>query len=104
MTKNDQRKPESLKNALTRIQSLTDKHTRLEKEVRGLKDLLNTHDNWHSETRKWIGKTVKVTFNGEETSGVFKWADRYNICVVVFNKPRIFPKGMISLQPAEEEG
>lgn len=105
MTKHDQqRKPDNLKTALTRIQSLTDKHTKLEKEVRGLKDLLNTQDNWHAETRTWIGKTVRVTFEGEAVTGVFKWADRYNICLVVYDKPRIFPKGKISLQLADEVG
>jgi len=95
-------KPPSLKVVLTKIQSLNDRHDRLAKEVRSLKDLLNTEDNWHAETRKWIGKRVAVTFGGEQVQGIFKWADRYNICLVVLSTPRIFPKGMISLQLAEE--
>lgn len=96
------KQPATLKTALTRIQSLNDKVARLESEVRGLKDLLNVHDNWASETRKLIGASVNVGAVGSSAPpdhGTLRWVDRYNICVEVLGKRRIYSKGGIWIEP-----
>jgi hypothetical protein len=85
-----------------RVQSLKDRHERLEKDVRQLKDTLNIHDNWNAEIKELIGHSVKLrTSDGEEATGTLKWSDRYNLCILIFDKPRIYNKGGITwVEPA----
>jgi hypothetical protein len=64
-----------------KVQSIKDRFERLEKDVKGLKDLLNVHDNWHSTIRKWVGNDVRVCDRQGITTGILLWSDRYNVCV-----------------------
>jgi hypothetical protein len=84
--------------ALTKkVQSIKDRFERLDKEVRGLKDVLNIRDNWNAEVRQWVDKGIKLrTTDGEDAQGILKWIDRYNICVLILDKPRVYNKGGIT--------
>jgi hypothetical protein len=86
-----------------KTESMRSRFERVEKEVRGLKDLLNTHDNWHSTIREWIGQQVTICdCNGSLSQGVLKWSDRYNVCISPdaytpdTHKLRIYTKGGIN--------
>ena len=80
-----------------KVQSLKDRLDRMDKEVRGLKDVLNIHDNWNSEVRQWIGQEVRVKDVGDhDFYGTLKWSDRYNICLSSpHNGLRVYNKGGI---------
>jgi len=86
----------TLQLAFKKLQSLRDKQERTEKEIGALKDLLNIHDNWHSTVRKWIGEHVVVCCRNGTITGKLLWSDRYNLCVEVESKPRIYTKGGIN--------
>lgn len=89
----------NLKAVASKAQSALDKLLRLEKEVKALKDILNTHNNWHAETREWEGKRVVICDrSGTQTTGIFRWADRYNLCITPDNNHpnRIYTKGGIN--------
>lgn len=80
-----------------KTQSLKDRLERMDKELRGLKDVLNVHDNWNAEIRMWIGKEVRLKDSTSDVVvGTLKWSDRYNVCVVVNDQPRIYNKGGIT--------
>ena len=79
-------------------QQIKSKMERLERDVGSLKDILNIHDNWHSTIRKWLGEEVTIKdLTGEESSGILKWSDRYNICVELKDRTRMYTKGGIAL-------
>lgn len=101
MTKHDQQRPEGLKTALSRIQSLADKHKQLSQEVRKLRDLLNTQDNWHSEVQAWMRKKVSIFYGNAQFQGTLKWTDRYTICLQAGNRIFIFPKGASAIMHEE---
>lgn len=86
-----------------KVQSLKDRFEKMEKDIRGLKDVLNIHDNWHSTIRDWVGREVKVaTRDGSVSFGTLKWSDRYNICVIEHGTPRMFTKGGINwIEPTQ---
>lgn len=92
----------SLEALAKKVQSVKDRFERLEKDVRGLKDLLNVHDNWHSTIREWIGSTVTVSDRGGlYIAGKLMWSDRYNLCVEITEgdqlpRTRIYTKGGIN--------
>jgi len=91
----------TLQLALKKVQSLKDRFERLEKDVGALKDLLNVHDNWHSTVRKWIGEMVIISTRSGTVTGRLRWTDRYNLCVEVLAKLRIYTKGGIDwIEPA----
>lgn len=98
-------KPTTLEAVSKRVQSLKDKQERTEKEVHGLKDVLNIHDNWNAEIRQLIGKAVNVhDTTGHVGQGVLKWSDRYNVCVVIDGIPRIYNKGgIVWIEPTTQE-
>lgn len=84
-----------------KVQSVKDRFDRLERDVRGLKDLLNVHDNWHSTIRDWVGREVRICDRSGIVTGRLKWSDRYNVCVEVAinqNKKslRMYTKGGIN--------
>lgn len=82
-----------------KYQSLKDRFTQLERDVRSLKDLLNVHDNWNSTIRKWVGKVITVCDrSGQEESGILKWSDRYNLAVELTSsgRTRVYTKGGIN--------
>lgn len=84
-----------------KVQSLKDRFEALEKDVRGLKDLLNVHDNWHSTIRSWVGHKVLIRDRGGLSEGLLKWSDRYNVCIEVDErrtgpKTRMYTKGGIN--------
>jgi hypothetical protein len=83
----------SLKQLAAKVQGLRDKLGHVENELRQLKDLLNYHDNWHSEIIGWVGKPVAVGTGSSSqpiSYGVLHWADRYHYRV----GDAIYPKGM----------
>jgi hypothetical protein len=85
------------------VDSLKTRLGRLEKDVRAIKDILNTHDNWISFSRKLVGSSVVVRCRcGDDTTGILKWTDRYNVCIVRDDgKERVFTKGGIDwIDPA----
>jgi len=88
-----------------KTQSLKDRLERMDKELRGLKDILNIHDNWNAEIRELIGKPVSVnTTEGKVDTGILKWSDRYNLCVVINGLPRTYNKGgIIWIEPHKED-
>lgn len=73
----------SIESVYKTVQSIKDRFERLEKDVKGLKDLLNVHDNWHSTIHKWIGHTVRICDRDGIATGTLLWSDRYNICVQI---------------------
>jgi len=76
--------------------SLKRRVEQLERELRSIKDTLNTKDNWHSETKDWIGAMLHVQLrSGETESGRLLWSDRYNICLKESDERVIIPKGAI---------
>ena len=86
----------TLRRAFSLIDGVRSKIGKLEREVRSLKDLLNTHDNWNALVRLWIGKEITIKDNcGEVIRGVLKWTDRYNLSVKSYGKERVFTKGGI---------
>jgi hypothetical protein len=94
----------SLEALAKKIQSIKDRFERLEKDVRGLKDLLNVHDNWHSTIRGWVGQLIAVCDRtGHVSEGKLNWSDRYNLCVELpaddknpKPKTRVYTKGGIN--------
>jgi hypothetical protein len=87
----------TLELAFKKLQGLRDHFLRMEKEVKALKDLLNVHDNWHSEIRSLVGKEIVVcSRTGDQATGELKWSDRYNLCIEISPKQRrIYTKGGI---------
>lgn len=89
-----------------KVQSLKDRFERLERDVKGLKDLLNVHNNWHSTIREWVGSEVRVCDRSDIVTGKLLWSDRYNVCVEIRvtqakTRKRIYTKGGINwIQPA----
>ena len=84
-----------------KVQGMRDKFENLERDVKGLKDLLNVHDNWHSKIHTWRGREVTVCDRSGISSGVLLWSDRYNVCVRVSDsrygpKERMYTKGGIN--------
>ena len=84
-----------------KVQSLKDRFERLEKDVRGLKDLLNVHNNWHATIRNWVGSDVRICDRSDVVAGKLLWSDRYNVCIEIFTngnmpKERIYTKGGIN--------
>lgn len=77
------------------VESLKNRVERIEQDLKALKDILNTKDNWNSEVKDWIGEQVKITLrSGNICSGRLLWTDRYNICVDEGGKSRtIVTKG-----------
>jgi len=74
---------------------------------RKLDHQLRIKDNWHSETKDWLGKSVKVTLrSGVFVVGILKWSDKYQIAVVPLgrsnNDPRIINKGAIDIIELEK--
>ena len=93
----------TLELAFKKLQGLRDRFALLEKDVKTLKDILNIHDNWHSEIRSMMGETVRLrTRSGTEREGVLVWSDRYNLCLRELDRPRrIYNKGCIEwVEPA----
>ena len=44
-----------------------------------------------------MGKTVTIKdLTGETSEGVLKWSDRYNICITLDGRTRIYTKGGIA--------
>jgi len=91
----------SLEALSKKVQSLKDRFERLEKDVKGLKDLLNVHDNWHSMIRKWVGHGVRICDRDGITIGTLLWSDRYNVCVQIEEartgqRTRMYTKGGIN--------
>lgn len=93
----------TLQLAFKKLQSLRDRFDRTEKDVSTLKDLLNVHDNWHSIVRKLIGEQVTVVCrSGTTATGKLLWSDRYNLCVEIDSKSRVYTKGGINyIEPAK---
>lgn len=92
----------TLQLALKKLQSLRDRFERTEKDVSTLKDLLNVHDNWHSTVRKLIGEQVVVCCRNGTATGKLLWSDRYNLCVEIESKLRVYTKGGINwIEPAK---
>ncbi len=84
-----------------KVQSMKDRFEKVEKDVRNLKDLLNTHDNWHSTIHEWIGEGVIISDrSGHLCRGILKWSDRYNLCIAHSTDPkpitRMYTKGGIN--------
>ena len=78
------------------LHKLSGEVAELQKTVKGLKDILNVHDNWHSETRDLVGKQVTIRIvTGEIETGQLLWTDRYNVCALVSGKRRVYTKGGI---------
>jgi hypothetical protein len=64
------------------VKSLKSRIEQLERDVRAIRDIVNTKDNWHAETRDWIGESVVIrTQSGVESGGRLIWIDRYNVCI-----------------------
>ena len=79
---------------LNEMQILKERITVLEKGLKKVNDVLNIQDNWHAETREWLGKEIEVkSRSGLSDVGILKWTDRYNICLVSSKGPRIWTKG-----------
>ena len=103
---------QTLQLAFKKLQSLRDQFARLDKDVRGLKDLLNVHDNWHSTIRQWIGKMIAVCDrNGVPQDGKLMWSDRYNLCIeippateLLKGKTRVYTKGGINWIEKRDDG
>ena len=83
----------SMKNAFNQIDSLKSRVSKLEKSIRGVRDTLNSHDNWNSEVSAWIGRDIIASVTDGVVKGKLLWVDRYNIAVeddykrrVVYNK------------------
>jgi small nuclear ribonucleoprotein (snRNP)-like protein len=80
------------------LEELRKKVKGLEKELSVIRDVLNTKDNWHSEIKDMLNKTVLVSVgSGEISEGVLLWTDRYNLCVETTKckKRRVYSKGAI---------
>ena len=78
-------------------QQLKSKLDRVERDISSLKDILNIHDNWHSTIRNWLGEVVTIRdLAGEESEGTLKWSDRYNLCVELPDRTRMYTKGGIA--------
>jgi len=81
------------------VTSLKKRIEQIERDLRTIKDTLNTKDNWHAEIKDWIGQLIDVQFrHGAQTTGTLQWVDRYNVCIVVedeHNERRICTKGGI---------
>lgn len=63
---------------------------------------LRIKDNWHSETKDWIGECVSVYLRSDVVViGVLKWSDKYQIAVVppgrLESNPKIINKGAIDI-------
>lgn len=91
----------SIESVYKTVQSMKDKFERLEKDVKGLKDLLNVHDNWHSTIRKWVGHEVRICDREGITTGTLLWSDRYNVCMQIEEvrtgqRTRMYTKGGIN--------
>lgn len=84
-----------------KVQGIKDRFERLEKDVKGLKDILNVRDNWHSTIRDWRGHEVRICDREGITTGILLWSDRYNVCVQIEEvrtgqRTRIYTKGGIN--------
>ena len=97
----------SIEAVVKKLQSLKDRFEKLEKDVRGLKDLLNVHNNWHSTIREWTGERIRVCDRASQVyDGKLLWSDRYNLCIEIpkgtkgsFTDPggpRVYTKGGIN--------
>lgn len=80
-------------------QTIKGLHRRLdafEQELKALKDILNTKDNWHAEIKEWIGREVVTELrSGRVFTSVLIWSDRYNICLERGGERIICTKGAI---------
>ena len=87
----------TLKSLAARLQQLIGRLRKTEDDVRGLKRLLNTKDNWAAEVRDLLGTSVAVKTPREDPKrGVLKWVDRYNIGLTTRDGHlRIYNKGQI---------
>lgn len=61
------------------LQSLRQRIDGLEKQ---LKDQFDEKNQWNSEVRQWIGKSVTIHLVSDtQLVGFLRWMDRYTLCV-----------------------
>lgn len=93
-----------------RIADLDERVADVAREQRRLSELLKVQDNWHSETKEWLGRVVRVYLQDGETVlvGRLKWSDKYHIAVVPqgrgVNDPQVVNKGAISFLQLDRGG
>ena len=95
-----------LKTKLSGIFKTVEENTKrildLGKEVRELKDMFSTNDNWGEMAKRLIEskrEVVVTTLDGNNVVGIITWVDRYNIGFkrtsenVLFSEEGMFLKG-----------
>lgn len=66
-----------------RINILERELAQANKEIRGLKDILNVKNNWAAEISEWLNKDIEVwTVTSKHYVGTLLWIDRYNLAIV----------------------
>jgi hypothetical protein len=81
------------------VTSLKKRVEQIERDVRAIKDMLNTKDNWNSEIKDWVGQEVQISVGTQADifqGAVLIWTDRYNICIEWQKDRIIIPKGSIN--------
>lgn len=64
------------------VRSLKNRVERIERNLKSIRDELNTKDNWHAEIKDWIDHSVTITLrSGNTCLGKLLWTDRYNVCI-----------------------
>lgn len=85
-----------------RVADLETRASDIARDQRRLNDLLRIKDNWHSETKDWVGKKIRVHLRSEERiDGYLKWVDKFNLAMVpthhTDDDPLIVNKGAINM-------
>jgi len=76
--------------------TLLEEVTEYRKEVAEMRDILNCKENWHSEIKDLLGKSVNVKdVTHLTTGGTLIWSDRYTLCIDIGGTRRIYSKGSI---------
>lgn len=99
-----------LTSAFKEINELKQRVGDLAKDVRTLKDMFSTNDNWGALAKKLIetGKEVKITdIGGHCWVGRVQWVDRYNIGFRVTThdseeEGMLLKGGLLSIFPTKE--
>lgn len=92
--------------AFKEIESMKQRVVDVAKDVRVLKEMFSTNDNWGALAKQLIetGKEVKITdISGHCWVCVVAWVDRYNIGIKMGGEEGMLLKGgLISIFPTKE--
>lgn len=92
--------------AFKEIEGLKQRAVDLAKDVRSLKEMFSTNDNWGALAKQLIetGKEVKITdIGGHCWVCIVTWVDRYNIGIRIKEEDGMLLKGgLISIFPTKE--